>query len=86
MSLVRKQVYLHPSQEARIKRWAQAEGVAEAEIIRRTIDLGLAQLAEQGGKRSKDAALELLACIDSLIEEGPVAGQRTWSREDLYDR
>lgn len=82
----RKQVYLEVSQERRIKRWAQIEGVAEAEVIRRAIDLGLERLAAVGAGRSEDAVQQFFAGIDRLIEAGPVRGARTWRRDDLYDR
>ena len=82
----RKQVYLDVSQERRIKRWAQIEGVAEAEVIRRTIELGVERLAAGGADRSEGAVQEFFAGIDRLIEAGPVPGTRTWRRDDLYDR
>ena len=86
MALKRKQVYLEHSQDRRIKRWAKAHGVPEAEIIRRSIDLGLHRMAELQIPSPEEAAAELLASIDALIEAGAVDGGRTWTRDDLYDR
>lgn len=36
--MVRKHVSIESRQDAMLKRWAQARGVSEAEIIRRAID------------------------------------------------
>ena len=36
--MVRKQVYIEPGQDARLKRQAAQLGVTEAELIRRAID------------------------------------------------
>ncbi len=81
---LRKQIYLDPQQEAALKRQAAATGMSEAEIIRQAIDNQTRIL------RHPVAALEAWErereFIRSLIAQGPVAGGRTWRREDLYDR
>ena len=81
---VRKQIYLDPQQEAALKRQAAETGASEAEIIRQAIDnqtriLRHPVAALAAWEREKEF-------IRSLMEQGPVAGQRTWRREDLYDR
>jgi hypothetical protein len=83
--LVRKQVYLEVSQDRRVKRRAKAEGIAEAEVIRRAIDLGLDRLgAETLAARGSGRAFFQL--VDRLIAEGPLPGGRRWTRDELYDR
>ncbi len=81
---VRKQIYLDPQQEAALKRQAAATGVSEAEIIRQAIDNQTRVL------RHPAAALEAWEreqeFIRSRMAQGLIAGQRTWRREDLYDR
>ena len=85
VKLVRKQVYLDPAQERRIKRWAHREAVPEAVIVRRCIDLGLDRMAQPDGSVSRGNPRRLLDRIDGLIERGPVEGGRRWRRDDLYD-
>jgi hypothetical protein len=81
---LRKQVYLDPQQEAALKRQASATGMSEAEIIRQAIDNQTRIL------RHPWAAMEAWAreqdFICSRMAKGPMSGQRTWRREDLYDR
>ncbi len=81
---VRKQVYIEPHQEALLKRLAAELGVTEAEIIRRAID---AHMRVWRFPRRNLAAWEKeRAFIENLIHQGPVAGRRTWQREDLHER
>ncbi len=81
---LRKQIYLDPLQEAAIKRQASEAGMSEAEVIRQAIDNQTKVL------RHPATALEAWereeAFIRSLLEQGPAAGRRTWTREDLHDR
>ena len=84
--MIRKQVYLERSQDQRLKRWARVHGVSQAEIIRRSIDFGLSRMAELQIPSASEAATELLASLDTLIELGPVEGGRSWARDELYDR
>ncbi len=81
---LRKQIYLDPLQEAAIKRQANEAGMSEAEVIRQAIDNQTKVL------RHPAAALEAWQreeeFIRFLMDQGPVAGKRTWTREDLHDR
>jgi len=81
---VRKQVYIEPHQEATLKRLAREQGITEAEIIRRAIDAHTR--AFRLPTRDLRAWEKERAFIQSLIEQGPVSGKRTWRREDLYER
>jgi Ribbon-helix-helix protein, copG family len=81
---LRKQIYLDPQQEAALKRQAAETGTSEAEIIRQAIDSQTRVLwhpvaALEAWEREQQF-------IQSLIPQGPVAGGRTWRREDLYDQ
>ena len=81
---LRKQIYLDPQQDAALKRQASESGTSEAEIIRQAIDnqtriLWHPTVAREAWEREREF-------IESLIAQGPVAGKRTWRREDLYDR
>jgi hypothetical protein len=81
---LRKQIYLDPQQEAALKRQAAETGISEAEIIRQAIDNQTRVL------RHPMAAMEAwqreLEFMQRLMAQGPVAGGRSWRREDLYDR
>ena len=81
---VRKQIYIEPEQEERLKRLSAAMGVAEAEIIRQALDRELGAL----GRRTRDLGVweAELEFIQELMSRGVVEGGRTWRRDDLYDR
>lgn len=87
-NFIRKQVYLEPKQERRLKQRAKLEGVPEAEIIRRAIDRGLNQLSVSNSRAQAptDRIPRFFSLIDELIRQGPIAGKRTWTRDELYDR
>lgn len=81
---IRKQIYLEPEQDLRLKRMSAATGLSEAEIIRRALD---ARLNENTIRRPDLTAwIREREFIRQLIAAGPVAGGRTWKREDVYDR
>ncbi len=84
--LVRKQVYIEQSQERRVKRRAKEEGVPEAEIVRRALDLGLERLSAAATPIRTGDSTSFFRLIDRLIRQGPVPGGRSWTREELYER
>ncbi|HMO58876.1 MAG TPA: CopG family transcriptional regulator [Roseiflexaceae bacterium] len=81
---VRKQIYLDPAQESMLKRIAGATGVSEAEIIRQAIDRHLQHVLPP--RRDRRAWAAERAYLAELVALGPVAGSRSWRREDLYER
>jgi len=81
--MMRKQVYIEPEQEARLKQASLQSGESQAQLIRRAIDQ---QLAASLGFRDLRAWEQERAFIAALMERGPVRGERTWRREELYDR
>jgi len=81
---VRKQVYIEPYQEVLLKRLAAELGVTEAEIIRRAIDEHARTWRLP--RRNLEAWEKERAFIENLMQQGPVAGGRTWRREDLHER
>lgn len=82
--MIRKQVYIEPRQEILIKRLVRETGATEAEIIRQALDFRLA--SPLSPRRNLNAWQEERAFIDRLIQKGPVAGERRWRREELYER
>jgi hypothetical protein len=80
---VRKQIYLEPEQEVVLKRLAQQTGMSEAEIVRQALDRQTRLLRFR--RRDRQAWERELAFIEGLLQQGPVTGHRTWSREDLHE-
>jgi hypothetical protein len=81
MRMIRKQVYVEPSQQAQLKELAKRLGVSEAEVIRQAIDRHMAAFHTRPDHTAWQAER---AFINSLIERGQVPGRREWTRDDLY--
>ncbi len=83
--MIRKQVYIEPEHEERLKRRAQQWGVTESELIRRGIEH--VTRAPRQPVKDEQAWQDFLAFARSRAEL-PIAGtggDRGWTREDLYD-
>ncbi|MCL4466221.1 MAG: hypothetical protein M1389_09365 [Chloroflexi bacterium] len=81
--MIRKQVYLEPAQEARLKRVAELTGQSEAELIRRALDQQIATLSVRRNQHAWEAEK---AYIQKRIRRGRLPGGRTWTRDELHDR
>ena len=81
---VRKQIYLEADQVVMLKKLAAELHLRESEIIQQAIDHYLRSARTK--RHSQSAWQSERATIENLIQQDPVAGQRTWRREDLYDR
>jgi hypothetical protein len=88
--MVRKQVYIGAGQEQLLKQSAKRLGVTEAELIRRGLELAVAQ---RPGTHNRIASNELAQRawreIESFIGDrmkikAPQTG-RGWTREELYE-
>ena len=79
----RKQIYIEANQDRRLHALARRRGVTESELMRD----GLNRVINEPLPVEPDpkAWKEVLAYVDSLIAKGPIKGQRTWKREDLYE-
>jgi hypothetical protein len=82
-TMVRKQIYIEPRQEALLKQVAAETGMTEAEIIRQALDLW--EEDKEKRRRSMEAWKEARAFIEERIAQGPLPGGRRWTREELYD-
>jgi len=82
--MIRKQIYIERRHENLLKRLAQRLGCSEAELIRQALDRSLGSDVIPGApdlevwKREK-------AFIRRLIAQGPLAGRRRWTRDELYE-
>lgn len=84
---IRKQIYIEPQQESALKRLAQRTGLSEAEVIRRAINEHLqTRRSSRPLPRDPRAWERAKKIMDKIMAQGPVPGERTWRREDLYDR
>ena len=79
--LVRKQVYITPEQDARLKRLSRQFGVSEADLVRRGIDR-LDDASELSDEQAWQAAVRFMRERGRLPSLG---GPRTWTREELYE-
>jgi len=77
----RRQFYLWPDQDRRLRVAARHRGKTESELLREGLDRVLADPPLDNAAWERE-----LTFIDSLIRKGPIKGKRTWKREDLYER
>lgn len=86
--MVRKQVYIYPHQEARLRAMAVAQLVSEADLIRQAVDtfLGQPQTAVSNPLPLDEAAWqEILASFAAVRERSLPGAPHRWTREDYYD-
>jgi hypothetical protein len=81
MYMVRKQVYLDQRQDDLLKQRARALGTSESDLIRRAIDRALAEPAALASEAAWQRLTAAMAERSALEAE---AGERDWTREDLY--
>lgn len=82
-TMIRKQVYLEPRQDAQVKLLAAERKTTEADIIREAIDTLLGEVARQ--RRAQQAWEEALAFMETRYAKGAVSAGRTWTRDELYE-
>ncbi len=81
-AMVRKVVYVERRQDELLRRFAKASGRSQSAIVREALDAWLA--AEQ--RREGEAAWKAeRAFFEWRMAQGPVAGGRTWTREELCE-
>lgn len=83
--MIRKQIYLRPSQDRLLKEMAGKTGISEAECIREALER---HLAAGSGLRPDPAVWRIEQEFIHGRKNNP-AGEtrpRAWKREDLYDR
>jgi hypothetical protein len=86
--MVRKQVYIYPHQEARLKAMAAAQLMSEADLIRQAVDafLGQPQTAASNSLPPDEAAWQEVLASFVAVRERPLPGApHRWTRDDYYD-
>jgi hypothetical protein len=81
--MVRKQIYIYKWQDAQLKRISEAQGVSEAEIIRRALEWGLGPGAEDTSL-SEESALDQFIKLARSNRKGPGQPYK-WNRQDAYE-
>lgn len=81
--MVRKQVYIGPAQERRLKRLARETGLSEAELIRRALDEQIPALSAAPDGRAWERERRYIL---RRLKLGPLPGGRAWTRDELHDR
>jgi len=85
---IRKQMYIDSEHEVVLKQLSAQRGISEAEVIRQAVERY--SLTAQPTSRNLKAWEEEKAFIQQRIEQSSVhdstCKDRTWNREDLYDR
>lgn len=81
--MVRKQIYIEPVQDEKLKKRAKERGVSEAELIREGINRALETTVElPRNLRAWQEAKQFM--LERMKMKVPQAG-RTWTRDELYD-
>lgn len=86
--MVRKQIYIYPHQEARLKAMAVAQLVSEADLIRQAVDAFLGQPQSAGNDRlpPDEAAWQEVLTFFAAVRERPLpSAPHRWTREEYYD-
>ena len=73
MELVRKQTYITPAQDRAVKRLAQQQGITEAEILRKALDMFL---IKEGIGENEDPFADLI---------GLFSGPSDVNHDDIYN-
>jgi hypothetical protein len=83
--MVRKQIYIPKRQQVQVKRAAKAQGLSEAEFIRRAIDQQLSG-GTKGLPPDTDGWDRAVAFMRALTALGPLPKRgRRWTRDELYE-
>jgi len=81
--MVRKQIYIYKRQEAQLRRISEAQGVSEAEIIRRALEQALGSGAEKISMSAKSPLDEFIELIRS--KKRGTGQPYKWNRQDAYE-
>ena len=81
MSMIRKQVYLRPDQDRRLKQLAKALGISEAELIRQSVDQAVLGATTHPDLEAWKAEVRFARQRQA---RGSLPGGRDWTRESIY--
>jgi len=81
--MVRKQLYIEPTQEVLLKEKSGELGLSEGELVREALSRYLTSvIPEKQGLSNWEGELDFIRQRRAL---GHVQGERSWRREDAYE-
>jgi hypothetical protein len=86
--MLRKQIYLLPQQDTKLKALAHQQRMTEAELIRQAVEIFLNQPVTNDVKHlppNEAAWQEILASFEEIRKSGVIGEPHRWRREDYYD-
>jgi hypothetical protein len=84
MTMIRKQLYIDPSQDAALKRKARELGLSEAELVRRALDAVLTETPQ--AMPARPSVLQaLLEDAQALAITHPAPENYVFKRDDAYE-
>jgi hypothetical protein len=84
MTMIRKQLYIDPHQDAALKRKARELGLSEAELVRRALDAILTESTPAAPARPS-VLQALLEDAQALSVSHPAPEGYVFKRDDAYD-
>ena len=84
--MIRKQIYIGKEQDVMLKMAARSHGVSQAELIRRGIGRGIADIAELPAGDDLAWRKAMIVMKERSRKSDITGKKRTWKREDLHDR
>lgn|GEM_PF-783377 len=84
-NLIRKQIYIHPIQQAKLRILAKRRGVSEAEVIRQAIDHEAEIVSSPVSMDSHTALEELLQAAAERRAKYSTDEPYHFNREEIYE-
>ncbi|MDO9556858.1 MAG: hypothetical protein Q7J82_04675 [Coriobacteriia bacterium] len=81
--MVRKQMYIEPRQDERLKQHALSLGKTEAEIMREALDRYFAGTDDAVRDEAWSKLMEMAARRRADVT---ITGKRTWTRDEIHER
>ena len=81
--MVRKQIYLRPEQDQRLKREAARLGISAAELIRRRVEGAAVGISRPTGRDMWQKEVDYIKDRARLLPD--LKQQRSWTRDELYE-
>ncbi len=86
--MLRKQIYLLPQQDTKLKSLAYQQQTTEAELIRQAVEVFLSQPQAKSDKHlppDEAAWQEILASFEEARTRNLTSEPQHWTREDYYE-
>lgn len=84
--MTRKQIYIEPDQNRRLRTLARQRGKTESELIREGVERILSTPGSLDLPLDHQGWEEAVRFMEAWRRKGPVKGKRTWTRDDAHER